>query len=229
MQHRAPVQPHVLDEPVRPAPQLLAEELEVVRLDRVADRLGQEADLAVGGVERPCQVHVLRHRAARPAADRTQLGGAVDREAARRDQRLAVVVLDPLEEAEREQVLDVAAALPDGRDPAREDQPAGGRDLRIVEGGQQELDRVRRERGVGVDGHHQVRPHRGRARRSARRPSSRCSRAGAARSPRTSARSRRSRRSSSRRRPRSRSAAASAAAASAGCPPASRPRCRPGR
>ena len=98
-------------------------------LDRIRDRLGDEADPCPRAVEGPGEVHVLGHRPRRPAAGRAQLGGPVDGEAARGDQRLAEGVLDPLEEAEREQVLDVAAALPDGPHVPRKHEAAGRGDL----------------------------------------------------------------------------------------------------
>jgi hypothetical protein len=85
--------------------------------------------------------------------------GPVDGEAARRDQRLAVLVLDPLEEAEGEQILDVTAALPDRSHVAREHEPAGRDDALVVERLEELLHRVALEGRVGVDGHHELGCH----------------------------------------------------------------------
>src|ERR687895_2205966 len=114
------MQADVLDKAMRPALQLLAEELHVVGLDRVADSVGYEADPVPGSVHGPGEVHVLGHGSGGPAAGGAQFGGAIDREAPGRDQWLAVGVLDPLEEAERKHVLDVATPLPDAAHTARQ-------------------------------------------------------------------------------------------------------------
>ena len=126
-QQALPVQPDVLHEAVRPSPQLLPHEREGVRLDGIAHGLRHEAHLLAGVVHRPGQVHVFRHGARLPAAVLAQHVGAIDREAARGDQRLAEVVLNRLVETECEQIFDVAAALPDAADVSRHDEAAGRR------------------------------------------------------------------------------------------------------
>ena len=145
------MQSHVLDEPVRPAAQLRRHQGEGAGLDRVAHRLGHEAHRVASLIQAPRQVHVLGHRAIGPTALLPQDGRAVHREAARGDERLAVVLLQPLVEGEGEQVLDVAPPLPHAAHALRQHEPARRRDLRSLERREQPLEGVRREHRVGID------------------------------------------------------------------------------
>ena len=153
--HVAPVQMDILNEAVRPALQLLRKEVQIVRLDRVAHGFGHEAHAVSLRVECPGEVHVFSHGAVGPAARATQRVRPIGGEAARRDQRTLEKILDRLEEGESKQVFDIASPFPHRTNVAGQHETASGHHVPAVEGGDQLLDPIRRDDGIGVDRHAQ--------------------------------------------------------------------------
>ncbi len=70
-----------LHKPVRPALQLLAHEVEIVGLERVANSFWNKANFVANLIEAPGQVHVFRPGTFRPATNLLQLVSVVGRKA----------------------------------------------------------------------------------------------------------------------------------------------------
>src|SRR5262245_2633526 len=111
----------VLDKTMRPAFKLLSHCFEVMRLDRITNRLGDEPHFVPSFIERPGQIHIFRQSPPRPSAAVSKLFRSVHGKASRRDDWFFVVILNLLVERECEQIFDVSSAFPDRTDVTRND------------------------------------------------------------------------------------------------------------
>ena len=155
-----PVDLDALNEARRPALELAGHEVVIMRLNGIADRFFSETHIEAFEIDRPGQVHVFANGALVPATHFFEDAGAIRGEAARGDERAAVVVLNRLEESKGVQIFEVSAAFPERANVARDDHATdagdGGRahliDVRgVVKLAHKSFDGVVGERSVGVD------------------------------------------------------------------------------